>query len=69
MGRPGHGPEAEADATGHRARARHDARSRTGQRVPVEMTFGQVGRFRDGEPVQMGSTNPERGRRAAEAEA
>ena len=37
--------------------------------VPVEMTFAQVWRFRDGEPVQMVLyPNPERGRRAAEAE-
>ena len=38
--------------------------------VQVEMTFAQVWRFRDGEPVQMVLyPNPERGRRAAEAEA
>ena len=38
--------------------------------VPVEMTFAQVWRFRDGGPVQMVLyPNPERGRRAAEADA
>ena len=37
--------------------------------VPVEMTFAQVWRFRDGEPVRMVLyPNPERGRRAAEAD-
>ena len=37
--------------------------------VPVEMSFAQVWRFRDGEPVQMVLyPNPERGRRAAETE-
>ena len=37
--------------------------------VPVEMTFAQVWRFRDGEPISMVLyPNPDRGRRAAEAE-
>lgn len=37
--------------------------------VRVEMTFAQVWRFRDGEPVRMVLyPNPERGRRAAEAD-